>query len=161
MSASGSPSQTPALVRIVDRLGDTFERLESRVRDRAYQIFRDRREDEGDPISDWLEARMQVVIPLELAVKEEKKKLVVEADLKGFSPEEIEIEISDGELKLCGSHQCSSTGKKGGASHSVTETTQFYQSVALPCAVDVGGSEAKLLKNGKLKILLPKQAADK
>jgi len=161
MASSDSSAKSGALVRIGSQLGDTFERLEERIRDRAYQIFLNRKPGEDDPVADWLEAQFQVVTPLDLVVKEEKKKVVVEANLKGFSPSEIEIEVGDHDLKVCGSHRRSSTGKKGAVTHSTTETAQFYQVVALPCAVDAGSSEAKLLKNGKLKVLLPKRAPKK
>ena len=159
MTAANSPNQDSTAVRIGSKLSEAFERVEERIRERAYQLFQDREEGHGDPDKDWFDAQWQLVAPVELVVKEQKKSIVVEGSLKGFAPKEIEIEVGDGQLKVFGSHTESRTTAKDVASESSSETMHFYQAIPLPCAVDGGASEAKLFKNGKLKITLPKKEA--
>ncbi len=158
MTSARSPQPDSSPVRIVSKLSDAFERLEGRIRDRAYHIFKSRGCDDRDPEADWLEAQMEVLTPVELVLKEQKKNLVVEGNLKGFTPQEIELEVGARDLRVFGSHTASSSGKKSGATESFSETRHFFQSIPLPCEVDVDNSTAKLLKNGKLVVTLPKKA---
>ena len=159
MAAANSPQHDSTAVRIGSKLSETFERVEERIRERAYQLFQDREEDQGDPEKDWFDAQWQLVAPVELVVKEQKKNIVVEGSLKGFAPKEIEIEVGNGELKVFGSHTESRTTTKRGTTESSSGTMHFYQAVPLPCTVDGDASEAKVFKNGKLKITLPKKDA--
>ena len=157
MASPNSPQTDSTAVRIGSKLGKAFEHAESRIRDLAYQLFLGRDPGEGDAVTDWLDAQLQVLTPIELEVKEQKKNVVVEAMLAGFSPQEIEVEVSGASLRVFGSHTQSTTDEKERKTSSSSETVHFFQAVSLPCEVDVAASEATLLKNGKLKITLPKK----
>lgn len=159
MTAANPPQHNSASVRIRSKLSEAFERVEERIRERAYQLFQSREQGHGDPETDWFDAQWQLVAPVELVVKEQKKSVLVEGSLKGFSPKEIEVEVGDGEIKVFGSHTEARTAIKGAATESSSEARHFYQAVPLPCAVDGAASEAKIFKNGKLKITLPKKDA--
>ena len=156
MASVNSQQANPTPVSIGNKLGATFEQIEKRIQERAYQIFQKRAPDEGDSMTDWLDAQMQVLAPIDLVVNEQKKNVVVEGNLKGFSPKEIEVEVGANDLKVFGLHTESTTEKKRGATQSSSKTVHFYQAVTLPCEVNMDGSQATLLKNGKLKITLPK-----
>jgi HSP20 family molecular chaperone IbpA len=143
------------------RLGEAFAKLEESIRERAYQIFLDRDSTPGDSMADWLQAQSEVLKPVELTIKDQKNSVVAECNLKGFSPEEVEVEVQGGVLKVFGSHRESSTRKKGEATESRSENVYFFQSAQLPAEVDLDESHAKLFKNGKLKVTLPKAVAKK
>ena len=51
--------------------------------------------------------------------------------------------------------------KKGDEEAQTTSSQHFYQSMMLPAAVDLDEAHAKLLKNGKLKITLPRKTSRK
>ncbi len=157
MASPKAPQTDSTEVRIGTRLGKAFGKAEARIRELAYQLFLGRDPDEGDAVTDWLDAQKRVLTLIELEVKDQKKNVVVEAILTGFSPEEIEVEVSDAGLKVFGSHTQSTTANTKGKTSSSSETVYFFQAVPLPCEVDVAASEATLLKNGKLKITLPKK----
>ncbi len=146
-------------IRIDRTLSEAFDRLEEQIRERAYHIFLGRGGFPGDPVADWLDAQRELVSPVEFTVKEQKKNILVEADLKGFSAEEIEIEVGGDTLKVFGSHSETAGGKneKGKKEKTTTSSQHFYQSMTLPAAVDVDETHAKLFKNGKLKITLPRK----
>ena len=148
-----------AFISIGNKLSGVFDKLQDAIRERAYHISMDRDPDQGDAMADWLDAQLELVTPIELEVKEQKKNIVVEGNLKGFSPEEIEIEVDSDFLKVFGSHTESDTNKKGDATKSASESVYFYQLVRLPTAVDLDDSHAQLFKNGKLKVTLPKKVA--
>ena len=156
MGSVNFPQASSTPVRIGSKFSTAFDRMEEEIRERAYQIFQRRALDEGDSMTDWLDAQMQVLAPIDLKVKEQKKNVVVEGNLKGFSPKQIEVEVGANDLKVFGLHAESTTEKKRGATQSSSRTVHFYQAVTLPCEVSMDGSQATLLKNGKLRITLPK-----
>lgn len=158
MKQADSPQSNTTPVRVGKKLGESFQRVEGRIRELAYQIFQGREPGEGDPMSDWLEAQARVLTPLELVVKNQRKCLVVECDLKGFAPEEIEIEVGAADLRVFGTHTLTKSRKKRGTTRESSQTVHFYQAVTLPCEVESATCEAKLQKNGKLKITLPKRS---
>ena len=149
------------IIRISERLGSTFDQWQDKIRERAYHIFKNRDQDSGDSMADWLLAQSEVFTPIELVIKEQKKNITVEGSLKGFSPEEIEIEVEGGVLKVFGQHSESSSLEKDSAIESRSESRCFYQSVPLPAPVDLDDTHAKLFKNGKLKVTLPKKSPQK
>jgi len=143
-------------IRIGNRLSEAFDRLEEQIRERAYRIFLDRGQEHGDSVADWLSAQMDMVTPIELELKEQKKNIIVEAKLKGFSAEDIEIEVVGNTLKVFGSHTRENNKNKCDATASSVESVYFYDTLALPDAVDLEETHAKLFKNGKLKVTLPR-----
>lgn len=161
MASKTTPKQDSVPVRVGGSLSDAFKQLQERIRERAYHIFANREGDAGDPVADWLDAQAQLVTPVELVVKEQKKNILVEGKLKGFSPKEIEIDVGGDELRVFGSHTESKSSGKAGATETRSESSHFYQAIVLPCAVDPDRCKAKLFKNGKLSITLPKKNGDK
>jgi HSP20 family molecular chaperone IbpA len=147
-------------IRIDRTLGEAFDRLEEQIRERAYHIFLGRGGFPDDPVADWLDAQQELVSPIEFTVKEQKKNIVVEADLKGFNAAEIEIEVEGDTLKVFGSHTESTEGgnNNGNKKADKTSSTHFYQSMTLPAEVNLDETQARLFKNGKLKITLPRKS---
>ena len=158
MATSKEPQQEPVSLQIVHKLSKAFEQAQERVRERAYHIFQQRDPQGGDSTSDWLEAQMQVLSPLEMELKEQKKNIVVEGSLLGFSPRDIEIEVGGGELRVFGSHTDTENTAAQGGEQIQSQSAYFYQRLPLPCAVETEKCGARLYKNGKLKITLPRKA---
>lgn len=150
-------------ITIGNKLSAAFDDLEKLIRERAYHIFLDRDPEGADPVADWLEAQSGLVSPVELEIKEQKKNLVVEANLKGFSTDEIEIEVEGNTLKIFGSHQEPPEEKKDRKTRgreTASRSIHFYNAVTLPARVNADETHAKLFKNGKLKVTLPKIVTD-
>ena len=160
MTDKKDTSNTP-IIRVGERLSSVFDEWQDRIRERAYHIFRNRDQGSGDSMADWLLAQSEVFTPIELEIKEQKKNIIVEGNLKGFSPAEIEIEVEGDVLKVFGQHSESSSEQVAAATESKSESRCFYQSVPLPAPVDLAETHAKLFKNGKLKVTLPKVSPPK
>ena len=158
---SGKQSSGDFPVLFSNRLSEAFDRLEQQIRERAYHIFLDRGGERGDSMADWLQAQSEVVKPVELEIKEQKNNVIAECDLKGFSPEDIEVEVDNGVLKVLGSHRESATSSERGGTVTRSESVYFFQSAQLPAEIDLDACHAKLFKNGKLKVTLPKAGAAK
>ena len=154
MAVTKIAEETP--VRLGKALSKSFEQLENAIRNRAYELFLDRDTDDEHSIGDWMRAQSEVLAPIELEVKEQKQSIVAECNLKGFSAKEIEIEVDNGFLRVFGTHKESSSNKNKGATTSESKSTYFFQSAQLPAAVNLDKASAKLFKNGKLRVTLPK-----
>ena len=152
-SQSGKTSD----IHINNRLSEAFSKFQEQVRERAYQLSLLRDPAQGSPMADWLEAQAELSELVHLEVKEQKKNTIVELTLKDFTPQEIEIEVAGNVLQIFGSHNVTSSQKKSGVASSTSRTQSFFQSVPLNAPVDVDQGHAKLLKNGKLKVVLPKK----
>ncbi len=143
-------------IHISNRLSEAFSQFQEQVRERAYQLSLLRDPAEGSPMTDWLEAQAELSELVQLEVKEQKKNTVVELTLRNFAPQEIEIELAGNVLQIFGSHSETTRQKKTSGGGSTSKTQSFFQSVPLNAPVDIDHSHAKLLKNGKLKVVLPK-----
>jgi len=148
-------------IRLSGQLSEAFNQFQEQIRERAYQLSLRRDPAQGNPITDWLEAQAELSEPVHLEVKEQKKNTVVELTLKDFAPQEIEIEVAGNVLQIFGSHSETTTKKKGNSGESTSKRQSFFESVPLNNPVDLDHSHAKLLKNGKLKVILPKRIEKK
>lgn len=156
-----SDSQKTPEVRLTRTFSDAFRRFQDQIREKAYHLSQRRTPGQEDAMADWLEAQAELSSPVQLELKEQKKNFVVEGKLDGFSRDNIEVEITDTELQVFASHSESHKRKKSEGGGTTAEKHCFFQSIALPAAVDIDECDAKLFKNGKLKIRLPKQGKKK
>lgn len=148
-------------IRFGDRFGEAFEQFQQQVRKRAYQLSRARDPDCGSPLDDWLEAQAELSESARLEVKDQKKNMVVEVTLKDFVPQDIEIEVAENSLQIFGSHCETARQEKSEEGISSSHTRSFFKSLPLHTPVDPEHCHAKLLKNGKLKVVLPKKLPGK
>lgn len=81
----------------------------------------------------------------------------VEAELPGFSMDDIEINLTGRELTLSATRRTDETDKNGAFVRRERVSGSFARSILLPVAVDAEKVSAKLT-NGVLTIVLPKAA---
>jgi len=154
--ASPSPTTKP-VVHVRDSFSDSFHKIQNMIRERAYYNFLNRSFHDGDSLTDWFQARSEVLSDIDLQLKDQGKNIVVEGGVTGFTPQEIEVEVCDGELRVSGSHKETSTSKQDGNTESKSQTRYFYQSFPLPAAVNEDKIQVKSSKSGTLKLTLPKK----
>jgi len=151
-STSGGP-----IVHSGDAAFNAFSRLQERIREQAYRLFEGRGRALGDPMSDWLEAERQLLADVDLRMSDDEEAVAIEGEVKGFKPEEIEVQAKDGVLKVCGMHSEKSSSKEGDTESSSSKSMNFYHSFTLPDSVDTDKLEVSI-KKGKLKAVIPKAA---
>ncbi len=145
------------MVRVGRALNSNFEQLEQAIRERAYQIFHTRDVDDGDALSDWFQAQSELLNDVDLEWKEQKRSYVVEGRLDGYTSKDIDVEINGRVLTISGVHCESSDEDSDSSEHGyTTKRQQFIQQMTLPEDVDLDKVHAKLHKNGKFKLSLPK-----
>jgi HSP20 family protein len=90
-------------------------------------------------------------------IKEEDERFVIEADVPGVDPEEIEITMDDGVLSLAGNRRTESRTEREGYRRVERATGRFYRRFTLPDTADADAIEARF-NHGVLLVSIPKLA---
>lgn len=87
---------------------------------------------------------------------EDDKRLVADVQVPGFTPDEIDITVSNGFLEIKGEkHEKEETGGKSKKNYMMREShSSFYRSIALPKHADADNVTADF-KDGVLKVAVP------
>ena len=147
-------AETP-IVHRSNEIVKTFNKIQEMIREQADRIFHDRKPNEGDALSDWLNAESEVLTDISLTLQDDKDQVVIKGNIKGFLPEEIEIKASDGVIEIGGIHTEKSSSKKKGVTSTTSKQLNFCKSFCLPDTVDTDKMDVKL-KSGKFTAKIPK-----
>ena len=138
-----------------DEIFTTFNQIQDMIREQADRIFHVRKPDEGDALSDWLKAESEVLSEIDISLKDDEGQVVIQGDMEGFLPEEIEVKAGDGMVEIGGIHKEKSSRKKKGVTRATSKQINFYRSFRLPDSVDTDKMDVKL-KDGKFTARIPK-----
>lgn len=105
-------------------------------------------EDDSVVTTDWIPA---------VDIKEEKDRFVLNADLPGVNPNDIEVTMENGQLTIRGERRSESTSEANGYHRVERISGQFYRRFTLPDTADSEGISARG-NNGVLEITIPKHA---
>jgi len=90
-------------------------------------------------------------------IKEEDKRFVIQADIPGVDPKDIEISMDKGVLSIKGERKSESTEDTGKVTRVERLHGVFHRRFALPDSADADGITATG-KHGVLEIAIPKKA---
>lgn len=138
-----------------DDIFATFEHIQDMIRKRADRIFHERSPDQGDDISDWLSAESEVLTDINLTLQDEEDQVVIEGNMKGFLPKEIEVKAKDGVFQISGTHTEKSSSKTKGVTKTTSQQINFCRSFNLPDSVETDKMKVKL-KSGQFTARIPK-----
>ncbi len=107
------------------------------------------RNEEGSTVAtaDWVPA---------VDIKEEDDRFVIEADIPGVDPKDIEISMENGVLSIKGERKLERKEEKDNYKRIERVYGSFYRRFALPDTADAEKISAKS-KNGVLEIVIPKK----
>ncbi len=132
-----------------------FSRLMKQIEQRAYQLFESRGSRPGHDLEDWFAAEKEFLKPVPLEIEEKADALHISAELPGFLPEELEINLEPQALTIKG-FQKKEREKKGEKTYySEKQTKQVLRQISLPLSVAPDKAKATL-KDGVLEITAPK-----
>lgn len=112
-----------------------------------------------DPFMDFFDSNpliegRGVNVP-KIDVSEDSKELKIVADIPGYKPDDVEIELNEGSVVLKGKTQQENMEEDEHFFRRERSTGEFYREIPLPPDVDGEKAEAKV-KNGTLTITVPK-----
>jgi len=143
------------VIHKTDDIFATFNHIQDMIRERADQLFHSRTPDQGDELSDWLNAESEILTDVNLTLQDDKDQIVIEGNMKGFLPKEIELKAKDGLFQIVGTHTEKSSSKEKGMTKKTSKHINFCRSFALPDEVETDKMEVKL-KSGQFTARIPK-----
>ena len=144
---------------------DKLKELRKAIRRRAHGLFESRGCEHGQDIADWLRAESDLLQPVSIRVSEYGDRLSVEAELPGFSSEEIEVSaeprrlIISGRISLTGNEENIFSREVLAESAEILTKGAFHL-LDLPVEIDADSAEANLTGE-TLTVILPKVAVDR
>ena len=103
----------------------------------------------GEP--GWLGARQPI-----LDIKDTGKELIIEAEMPGIPKENIDIQVTENAIEICGEMRTREKDEKEGYVRQERSYSTCYRQVPLPAEVEPGQVDAEL-KDGILRITMPKK----
>jgi HSP20 family protein len=135
-----------ALVRRRDRQGAPLTRLQDEMNDLFGRFFEDWPLAGLTRTGSWWPA---------LDISERDDAVVLQAEVPGMKPEDIDISVQNNHLTLSGEKKETDERKEGEFYHSERRYGTFRREIALPSGVDADKVEAKY-RDGVLTVTLPK-----
>jgi HSP20 family protein len=89
-----------------------------------------------------------------IEVSADNGKLAIRAELSGMKPEDVKVEVSNGELILQGERKFEREENKQGLYRTERRYGRFYRAIPLPKEADMEHARAKF-ENGVLEITMP------
>ena len=128
---------------------DRFSRAIGRMEEEMEDLI-DRFWGEGQ---DWMTAKTEFLPTLDLVETENQFEVTV--DLPGLKPEEVHVELKNGDLWISGKHEEEKEEKDKTYHRLERRHGEFRRMLSLPRTIQEEGIEAKF-ENGVLKITVPK-----
>jgi HSP20 family protein len=133
--------------------------------DRAFERFRRDFENMLWPSEGALEREFPIMRELEtrmpaIDLEDKGDRYVLTADVPGFKKDEVEINVWDGQVEICGTKETKRGTERKGYVRRERSSESFYRQMVLPEEVKVDEAEANL-QNGILELVLPKKVPKK
>jgi len=158
MAAKQSMQPAPAEVAPKSAFGDFFDRFEklnTDIANRAFELFRNRGGEIGSDLADWLKAETELLGPITIDVTLKEKEVEVKAEMPGFEAKNIEVFIEPKRLSIRGKRETSEEKKEGEQVLTERSASEVFRRLVLPARVDPASAVAKLEK-GILTLTIPR-----
>jgi HSP20 family protein len=129
---------------------DKLRQLEEAIACRAYELFESRGCAHGQDFTDWLRAESEILQPLPIKVSEYQDQFTVEAEVPGFSAEEVEVSAEPRRLIISGRTTLTDKEAENTFSREIlakstgTLTKGTLRLLDLPVEIDADHVEARL-----------------
>ena len=159
MTSQSAPQSAvaPVNIRVVEResLLDLVREVYQAIAGRAYELFERRGSENGRDLEDWLSAERELLLPVQIELKEYDDRFAVRAEVPGFNEKEIKVSVEPRCLFISGNMEQTTEKKEGEILYTEQRSKVIFRALDLPAEVDPAKSEATL-RNGVLDITLPK-----
>jgi HSP20 family molecular chaperone IbpA len=161
MSDKSTAVQTalePTALSLVEpkTLFDRINRLHENIARRAFEIFENDGGSWGRDLDHWFRAEAELLHPTHVTVAESDDAVSVQAEVPGFSANELEVSLDPRRLTVSGKKETSKEDKKKGKTvYQEKCSSELLRIIDLPVEVDAAKTTATL-KNGILAVNMPK-----
>ncbi len=162
-TAGLSTSMTPSLLTMPEvegMLDRTLREVHQAISRRAYELCQSRGFYHGNDLDDWFRAESELLRFVPIEVVEDENELKVLADVPGFPPKDITVQLESNRLLIRGKTEHSQERHKGNLSYSERLGNEIFRVVNLPAEVDSERANA-VVHDGVLELTLPKSETAK
>ena len=136
-------------------LFDEINRIHNMLARRAVEIFEEEGSFPGRDLDHWLKAESEFLHPIRLTLEETDRELVVEAEVPGFTAENLKVSLEPRKLVISGKREVRKGAPQGKKPASEAGFEEILRTVELPSEVDVLDTVA-VLREGILQLKMPK-----
>jgi HSP20 family molecular chaperone IbpA len=136
-------SEAPIVIKSAGLSSDAKEMLDMIAR-RAYEIFESRGRRAGRDMEHWLQAEAELFDRKPINYKESSDGVVLFADVTGFSPRELEVDLEPKRVTIIGKHQSQSEQTTSSGAVSEKRSTRLLRTLQLPVEIDTRRATARL-----------------
>ncbi|MGA2510646.1 MAG: Hsp20 family protein [Candidatus Acidiferrales bacterium] len=160
-AAQTAPDSTSLKLVQPESLVDRINRLQQNIARRAFEIFRGDGGFFGRELDHWFKAEAELLHPVHINITESGETLNVQAEVPGFSANELQVSLDPHRLTITGKRETTKEQeKKGKTVYREQCSSEILRIVDLPAEVDASKTTATL-KNGVLELSMPKSAQTK
>lgn len=139
-------------------LSDEARQMFDMIAKRAYEIFETKGRIRGREVEHWLEAEGELFAPTAINVKESRDGLTVQADVRGFTPPELEVDLEPNRVTIIGKHRSHASRQTSLGRSPETRATRLLRSLQLSVEIDPRRATARL-QRGVLELDVKKAEA--
>lgn len=147
---------TPGFVEpqaVYNRMNELYDAIARR----AFELFENDGRISGRDLDHWFKAEAELLHPAHVQVRESDEAVIVDAEVPGFSANELKLSLEPRRMTINGKKQPRSEEKKEHVLYSERCSDELLRSVELPVEVNVSRATATL-NNGILELTAPKAA---
>ncbi len=141
-------------LRRVETLREELDRVQHRITERAYEIFRTRGGRLGAALDDWLTAERQTVWKPAIEVWQKDETVVVEAAVAGVEAGDLNLEVTADRVLITAEIAHAHGADKGTVHVCEFQPGHLFRLIDLPAPIDPDGVKAEY-RNGLLRLTAP------
>lgn len=147
----------PEVEGMLDR---SLREIRQAISRRAYELCQSRGFYHGNDLDDWYRAESELLRFVAVEVVENENEVKVLADVPGFDPKDITVQLEANRLLIRGKTEHSQERHKGNLTYSERLGNEIFRVVNLPTEVDSDKANA-VVRDGVLELTLPKSESAK
>jgi HSP20 family molecular chaperone IbpA len=133
---------------------DELHKMENRIMERAYDIFRRNGSDFGKDLDNWLAAERELVWKPAIELTEKDNQFEISVAVAGIDPRDLDVEVTSEHLLVKGDKKTEKKEQKGQVHTRELQTGSLFRSIQFPKKVDPEKVKAEI-KNGLLTVVAP------
>jgi HSP20 family protein len=152
-------TEPPIVIKSTGLSAEAKEMFDAIAR-RAYELFEAKGRVRGRDLENWFQAESELFERTPVDVKESPDGLTVLADVRRFSPKELEVDLEPRRVTIIGKQQSQAERKTETGFVSEKRATRLLRTLQLPVEIDTRNATARL-KRGVLELDVKKAAPAK
>ncbi len=162
-ATTGLTTTVPSLLTMPEvegMLDRTLREINHAISRRAYDLWQLRGFYHGNDLDDWFRAESELLRFVPVEVLEDENEVKVLADVPGFVPKDITVQLEPNRLLIRAKTEQSHEQHKGKLTYSERLGNEIFRVVNLPTEIDSDKANA-VIHDGVLELTLPKSESAK